>query len=273
MIEAMAIAGAALSETKYIEAAKKASDFLLTQLRREDGRLMHTWRHGEAKLDAYLDDYTCLANALVSLYEATAEARYLEESIALTQVVLEKFHDKKAQGFFFTADDHEQLIVRSKDSMDNAVPSGNAMAATLLVRLAKLTGKASYLDAAEGTFLSNLELMERAPSATSQLMIALSLHLGPTYEMVFAGDSADETSQTILTDLYGRFLPNKVLAFAGTESRPAPASLADLLKGKTMLGNQPTLYVCEGFTCQAPGQGADEIKHLLDDLVPEGKFD
>jgi uncharacterized protein YyaL (SSP411 family) len=272
MIDAMARAGAALGEPKYIAAGEKAANFLLTQLRAPNGGLLHTWRHGKAKLAAYLDDYACLANGLVSLYEATFSSSYLEQAVALMQVVLKKFGDGKGGGFFYTADDQEKLIVRGKDFLDNAVPSGNAVAATVLMRIAKLTGDQAFQEAAMQTMLATVELMQRAPSATSQTLIAVDLQLGPTYELVLAGNLEQESSRKVLADLQGRFLPNKVLAFAGAEAGIAPA-LTDLLRGKTMLGESPTLYLCEGFTCQAPARGEDEIKHALDELVPQGKFD
>ena len=272
MIDAMARAGAVLGEPRYIDAAVKSADFLLSTVRRKDGRLLHTWRHGQAKLDAYLDDYTDLANGLVSLYEATFEARHLDAAIGLMQTVLDHFSDSKGGGFYYTADDHEELIVRSKDFTDNAVPSGNAMAATVLVRLGKLTGKQSYLDAAEATMRQAVSLMQRHPSAASQMLLAVDLHQGPTYEMVLAGDLQDGATMKILTDLHRRFLPNKVFAFAAEGGQPSKA-LADLLQGKSMLGNTPTLFVCEGFTCQAPAQGKEEITHTLDELMPHGVFD
>ena len=267
MIDAMARAGAVLGESKYIGAAEKGADFLMTHLRRKDGRLLHTWRHGQAKLDAYLDDYTWLANSLVSLYEATFDARHLDQAVTLMQTVLDKFSDPQGGGFFYTADDHEELIVRNKGFADNAVPSGNAMAATVLMRLAKLTGGSEYEEAASLAMQATSELMRRAPSATSQMLIAVDLQLGPTFEMVLAGDLKQESTRTVLADLQGRFLPNKVLALAAPEGGE-PAALADLLHGKVMLGEAPILYLCEGFTCQAPAQGAEEINHILDEIMP-----
>jgi len=272
MIDTMARAGTVLGEQRYIDAAVKAADFLLNTLRRADGRLLHTWRNGQAKLDAYLDDYANLANGLVSLYEATFEGRHLDQAIALMQTVIDHFADSKGGGFYYTADDHEQLIVRNKDFTDNAVPSGNAMAATALVRLGKLTGKQSYLDAAEGAMRATVSTMQKYPGATSQMLLAVDLHLGPTYELVLAGDLREKATQNILADLRRRFLPNKVLAFAAAGGQPSTA-LADLLQGKSMLGVGPTLFVCEGFTCQAPAQGDEEISHTLDELMPQGLFD
>jgi len=272
MIDAMARAGAVLEEPRYIEAARKAADFLLAELRRDDGRLLHTWRNGTAKLDGYLDDYSCLANSLVSLYEATFQSRYVDEAAALVSVMLDKFTDAKGGGFFFTADDQEQLIVRSKDVTDNAVPSGNAMAATVLARLGKLTGKLEHLDAAEQAMLASLEMMQRFPSATSQMLQAVDLYLGPTYELVLAGDPDDEATRTVTADLRQRFLPNKVLALADHAASES-TTLAELVRGKLSPGDTPTLYVCEGFTCQAPALGEEEITHALDELMPQGSFD
>ena len=117
-----------------------------------------------------------------------------------------------------------------------------------------------------------VSLMQRHPSAASQMLLAVDLHQGPTYEIVLAGDLQDEATAKILTNLRRRFLPNKVLAFAAEGGQPSK-TLADLLQGKSMLGNTPTLFVCEGFTCQAPAQGEEEIKHTLDELMPHGLFD
>lgn len=272
MIDAMARAGAVLGEQRYIDAAEKAAGFLLATLRRADGRLLHTWRNGEAKLDAYLDDYANLANGLVSLYETTFDGKHLDDAIALMQVVLDHFMDKKAGGFFYTADDHEELIVRNKDFYDNAVPSGNAMAATVLMRLGKLTGTQTYLDAANGAMLATVGLMKQAPAAVSQMMLALDLQLGPTYEFVLAGDLQDKATQDTLADLRRRFLPNKVFAFVGEGSEPTTA-LNDLLVGKKMLDDKPTLFVCEGFTCQEPAVGDEAISETLDKLTPKDLFD
>jgi uncharacterized protein YyaL (SSP411 family) len=262
MIEALALAGAVLNEPYYLDAARKAAEFVQPNLRRDDGRLLHTWRHGQAKVDAYLDDYTYLANGLTTLYEYTAEVKYLERAIELIDHVLQHFGSEGQGGFYFTADDQEQLLTRNKEFADNAVPSANAMAAIVLIKLAKLTGKVNYLNAAEQTMQAAVELMQRYPSGTAQMLLAVDLYLGPTHEVVLAADDSAE-SQAVRTDLQRRFIPNKVLAYVDPK---APQLLADLLQGKEMIGGQPTLFVCEGFTCQAPAAGAREITRALDTL-------
>jgi uncharacterized protein YyaL (SSP411 family) len=262
MIEALALAGAVLDEPRYLAAARKAAEFVETSLRRDDGRLLHTWRHGKAKVDAYLDDYTYLANGLTTLYECTGEAKYLERAIELIDHVLLHFGSEGQGGFYFTADDQEQLLTRNKEFADNAVPSANAMTAMTLIKLAKLTGYESWLNAAEQTMQTAVELMQRYPSGTAQMLLAVDLYLGPTYEVVLAADDSAE-SQAVRTDLQRRFIPNKVLAYVDPK---APQLLADLLQGKEMIGGQPTLYVCAGFTCQAPASGQAEITRALDSL-------
>ena len=168
---------------------RKAADFILQDMRRSDGRLLHTWRAGKAKLDAYLDDYAALANALVSLYEVTFDEKYIDESVRLVEIMQAHFADLAGGGFFYTADDHEQLIARHKDLQDSSVPSGNALAATVLVRLGKLTGRTEYLKAAEKTIQMAAALLERAPTASGQMLLALDMLLGPTPEIVFVGKS------------------------------------------------------------------------------------
>jgi uncharacterized protein YyaL (SSP411 family) len=264
MIDALARTGSALGEPRYIDAASKAADFIHAKLQRADGRLLHTWRHGVAKLDAYLDDYACLANGLISLYEATFDATRIVEAARLTDLMLAHFADAKNGGFFYTADDHEQLIARNKEVADSSTPAASAMAATALVRLAKLTGSETYRAAAESTLAGAVGFMRQAPTAMGQSLIALDFHLGPTYELVLSGNFKTPFSAALLADLRRRYLPNKVLAAASVGEAP-PALLALLLEGRAA-GEEPTLYVCEGFACQAPAVGVEAINAKLASL-------
>lgn len=191
MIHALARAAGPLDEPRYLAAATRAAEFLLTALRRPDGRLQHSWRGGVAKHDAYLDDYTYLIEALLALYEASFEERWIEEAAAFAERVLGEFRDV-AGGFFFVSDSHETLITRPKDVYDNATPSGTAMAATCLVRLGKLTGRTDYVAAAAEALKLALPVMQRAALAAAQSLIALDLWLGPTAEIAIIGDATEE---------------------------------------------------------------------------------
>jgi uncharacterized protein YyaL (SSP411 family) len=286
MIDAMARAGAALGEPRYIFAADAAADFILQNMRRDDGRLLHTWRDGTAKLDAYLDDYASLANSLVSLYEATGNERWIDEACSLLDIVLARFADPDGGGFFYTPDDHERLIARNKELTDSSTPSGNALAATALLRLGKLTGRRDYLDAAEGTLTAAVPMLEQIPLAAGQMLLALDLYLGPAFELALVGDAANDDSQAVLTALRQRYLPRFVIAARivgwalptsnnvtdqnGGQCPPYAPQLDDLFAGKTSPDGQPVLYVCQNFACQEPAVGLAAIRARLEELTRRG---
>jgi uncharacterized protein len=267
MISALAQAAGVLDEPRYLAAAKKAADFILHEMRREDGRLLHSWRGGKARFDAYLDDYASLANALVSLYEASFDERYIDEAVHFVETMLTHFADPKDGGFFYTADDHEQLIARQKDLQDSSVPGGNALAATVLVRLGKLTGNANYNEAAEKTFRMASGLLDQAPTAAGQMLLALEMFLGPTSEIVLLGDVNNNDTAKALNELRSKFIPDKVVALRTVESKSARSPVLDpLFAGKSPSDPEPTLYICQNFTCAAPVAGPEaaiaEIQRL-----------
>jgi len=175
MISSLAFAGRHLNETRYTVAAERAADFLLTAMQK-DGRLLRTYRDGEAKLNAYLDDYAFLADGLLELYEVTEDTRRLEQAKALMGVLHDHYWDGTTGGFFFTSEDHEDLLTRSKDPTDKAIPSGNGMAAKTLVRLGILTGEKSYLDTAKSIFEAFNGLMQQASRSTESLILALAMY-------------------------------------------------------------------------------------------------
>ncbi|MEX2137942.1 MAG: thioredoxin domain-containing protein [Pirellulales bacterium] len=281
MIDAMAYASGALAEPRYAEAAQQAADFVLAKISRTDGRLLHTWRAGQAKVEAYLDDYACLINALVSVYEAGFDERYIDAAVELADQMIAHFADATGGGFFYTPDDGEQLISRQKDLQDSATPSGNSMAATALVRLGKLTGRTDYLEAAVGCMRAAAGLMQRYPTAAGQMLIALDWHLGPTHEIAILGGAFDVDTMDAVARLRERFIPNKLIAFRSEPTRPATtetatsneaqrairsAALDPLFSGKKALQPPPTVYLCENFACQAPGTGVAEAISVWDRL-------
>ncbi|MBL8864395.1 MAG: thioredoxin domain-containing protein [Planctomycetia bacterium] len=268
-ISAFAFAGAAFGEAKYVTAATRAAEFVLGRLRvpsphsnpppqggrgQEGGRLYRTCgADAPAKLTGYLEDYANLADALVTLYEATFEPRWLTTAAELCDVLLKHFADP-AGGFFFTADDHEELIARTKDLQDGATPSGNAVAATVLLRLAKLLDRADFRDAAIGTLNVYRGLMADSPMAAGQLLIALDFHLGPTKEVAVIGPKDDPETAAVLATLRSRFRPNRALAFHD----PATGQSAiPLLADRPMVDGKPTVYVCENFACAVPVVGCE----------------
>jgi uncharacterized protein YyaL (SSP411 family) len=264
MIDAFARAAAVLDKPAYAETAVRAADFLLTRMRGPDGRLLRTYSAGaQPKLNAYLEDYSFLINALVSLYETTFTPRWVEQALDLSEVMIEQFWDPAESGFFYTGRDHEQLIARSKDPQDNATPSGNSMAVTALLRLAKLTGRMDLWQKAEATLQLFRGLMAQAPMAAGQMLTALDFYLGPVPELAVVGPAAGEETRRVLRAVFAPFRPNQVVAF---HDAAAPAGRAEellpLLQGKKAL-EPVTLYVCENFTCQTPLVGAAAAEAAL----------
>jgi uncharacterized protein YyaL (SSP411 family) len=174
-IDALARSGAALPEPRYTAAAGAAADFLLEHLRREDGRLLHCWRAGRAKHNAYLDDYAGLGNALLTLYETGGSKKRLDQAVGMADEIVARFTDHELGGFFYTASDHEPLIVRKKDAVDNPVPSGNGLAATLLVRLQAISPREDYAAAAGATWRACSAWLRQVPTATFQLLLAMDV--------------------------------------------------------------------------------------------------
>ena len=257
-IDAFARAARVFDESRYRVAAEKAASFLFEQMRESNGRLLHCWRNGQAKLMAYLDDYAALGNALVSLYEANFDSRWIDWATELADLVLEHFADAEGGSFFYTADDHEQLITRNKDLQDGSVPSGNSLAACLFVRLGKLTGRTHYLEAAEAILMAGANMMQDSPSAVGQLLLALDGFQGPFHEIVVLGDRTQADVADVLRDLDSRFVPRSVVVSTDPNQQETSQSLAPLLKDKTA-NHLPTVYLCQDFSCQKPRVGKDAI--------------
>jgi len=270
MIDPLARAAGVFGEPRYLQAAAKAADFILQQMTRSDGRLLHSWRGGQAKLDAYLDDYTFFIQALVTLYESQFDERWIDQAVRLADLVLRHFADPRGGGFFYTADDHEQLIARNKDFLESSVPSGNAVAATALQRLGKLCGRADYLQAADDAIHAAAGLFDRAASGMGHMLSAADMRLGPMREIVIMGDPAHGDTAAALADLRRRYLPNRVLACRGQASQAGAPHLAPLFQGKAPGSEEPTVYVCEDFACQAPVSGRAAVRELWDRLATGG---
>jgi uncharacterized protein YyaL (SSP411 family) len=264
MIAALAQAGAVLDLPRFTEAAGRAADFLLGRMRAPDGRLLRTYGAGSpAKLNGYLEDYAFVIDALVSLYEATFEPRWVKAAVELTEVMIDQFWDASQGGFYYTGRDHEQLIARTKDPHDSSIPSGNSMAVTALLRLAKLTGRGDFREKAEATLHLFSGLMASSPMAAAQMLLALDFYVGPVQEFAVVGPTQSPETKRALRAIRSGFRPNKVTAFQATADGPrAQVESIPLLAGKTEQG-AVTTYICQDFTCQAPLVGAEAVEIAL----------
>ena len=251
-IAALAEAGRAFGEPRYVEAAAGAAGFVLEHLRDGSGRLLRSWRDGRAGRPGFADDHASMADACLVLYETTFELRWFEHARALADELLARFHDPERGGFFQTAADAEPLVVRPKDLSDHAVPSGNSVAADVLLRMARLTGEASYEQAAEGALRLVRDAMAGAPSGFGHALGVLEGYLGPFREVAIVGEPGANEVRALVDEITTkRFLPHHVLAVASPGDDASFEAVA-LLRDRPARGGAATAYVCERFVCKLP---------------------
>jgi uncharacterized protein YyaL (SSP411 family) len=259
MIAALADAGAVLGRADYLEAAVACAEFVWERMRDDVGRLLRTWKDGEARLMAYLEDHAFLTDALTVLYEATFDVRWFDAAEEVADSMIERFADPELGGFFTTAHDHEELVARRKDIDDHPIPSGNSAAALSLLRLGALTGDAEY----ERHAVSVMRLFHRAaaqhPTALAHLLRAIDLYTSPRREVAVVGPAGADLAP-LAGVVRGRFRPHVVLA-GGAEGAERP----ELMQGRTAVDGRPAAYVCERFACQRPVTEPAELASLLGD--------
>jgi len=262
MIAAFSKAAQVFNETGYSSIAKKAAEFILENLQTIQGRLLHRYRGGEATILGNADDYAFFIFGLTELYEATFEPRFLQEAVKLQQAMIEHFWDQENGGFFFTADDSEQLLVRSKQVRDGAVPSGNSIGLLNLTRLARLTGKtdleskASKLAAAFASEVSDM------PSYYTMFLSSIDFLLGPSYEIVLTGNSEAQDTDEMLKAIRTKFNPNQVVLFKSLGDTQL-AKLVHFVADMKSIENKATVYVCRNFTCSAPTTEVRKLGNIL----------
>ncbi|MFN0244495.1 MAG: thioredoxin domain-containing protein [Planctomycetota bacterium] len=260
MISALALAHQVLDEPRYLDAARAALRYVLTGMRQPDGRLFATARSGRAHLNAYLDDYVFVVQALIDVYESDFDERWLDEATRLTTIVTDRFEDAEGGGFFTTAHDHESLLARLKNPHDGALPSGSGVHALNLLRLAELTGAGTLAQSAERTIRSLGALVNRYPAAFSQLLIAVDFLAAQPREIVLAGSLDDESLLALLREVRATFLPQRVVALARPSAR---SSTLPLIEGKVAGPSGARAYVCRNYACREPADTPAELRARL----------
>ncbi len=264
MIAALAKAARVLDEPIFFEAAKHAATFVLTQMQNEEGRLLHRYRDGEAAIPAFLDDYAFMIWGLLELYETTLEPEYLQKAIDLNTELFAHFWDETHGGFFFTADDAEDLLVRKKDAYDGAIPSGNSVAMLNLLRLARITAESDLeLKAAKIGQAFAGDVLSTPPGFT--LMISsVDFAVGPNFEIVIVGDPAASDTQTMVKTINNQFLPNKVTLLIPTDDNgEVLMKLAPFTKDYKPIDGKATAFVCANHVCQRPTTDVKTMLKLL----------
>jgi uncharacterized protein YyaL (SSP411 family) len=263
MISSLAYGGMVLDNPKYAQAAARSAEFILNTLH-DGGRLGRYYRDGRVIGKGFLDDYAFMVAGLLDLYEATFESRWLVEAKKLSEEMIELFADNEGGGFFLTAQDSEKLIARSKPSSDGAIPTGNSIAALVLLRLGQLTMDQHFSEQGSRILEAFSLQLEQSPLYSSAMLIALDFWLGPRREIIIAGDRHAEDTRRMLKQIHSRFLPNAVAILhdqAKTDS--AIEEIIPFLKHHVAIDGKATAYVCENYTCQKPLKDVGEFERLL----------
>jgi uncharacterized protein YyaL (SSP411 family) len=264
MIAALAEAGAVLERPDYLDAATACAEFVRTKLRAPDGRLLRSWKDGEAKLKAYLEDHAYLVDALLTLYEARFDVRWFDAARETADAMVERFADAERGGFFTTSHDHDALIARRKDIDDHPIPSGNSAAAFGLLRMAALTGDRDYEQRAVSVFRLFHGVAGSHPQAVAHLLRAMDFHFASVKEVALvapaaANGTAPEALAQLAEVVRASFRPHLVVA-GGPEGSDRP----ELMQQRNAVDGRPAAYVCEHFACQRPVTEPADLAASLD---------
>jgi len=263
MIAALAKGARAFGRPEYASAAARAADFILSNMRCGSTALFHRYRQGQAAIPAFLDDYAFMVWGMIELYEATFEPRWLKSALELNAVMLDRFHDRAAGGFFFTAAE-EDSPVRKKDAFDGALPSGNSVAAMNLLRLGRITGKGELEKAAENTLNAFCRSARRMPAGFTHMLCSLDFAIGPASEVVLAGDPEADDTRKMVRELFSRFLPNKVVILRPLEQEPEIESVCRYVRDLKPKNGKATVYVCKNFKCGMPVTDPHKMIEILE---------
>jgi hypothetical protein len=256
MLSTFSEAAAILESDDYLSIAKKNADFIIENLQK-DGFLLRIYKDGQAKLNAYLEDYANFADGLIELFKVSGEVKYFSEAKRLADLMISEFWDEENGGFFFTGKNHEELLIRSKDFYDNATPSGNSVAADVLLKLSKFTGDEKYERYGINVLQIDAPQIRRYAQAFGRALSVLEFHLSPIKEIVILGERGNELEK----EVWREYLPGKIVVTA--EKADENADLIPLLEGRKTIDGKATAYVCENFVCLKPVTELNDLKKLI----------
>ena len=269
MLRAFAEAGVTLKRPDYLAAASANANFLHNEMFK-DGRLLRTYRDGQAKLQGFLEDYSCVADGYLALYEATFERVWLDRAVILADTMIELFWDDGVGGFFDTGTEHESLVTRPRDVFDNAQPCGGSVAAEVLLRLAILTGNEDYNLKGSQPLRPISRVMSQAPGGAAYWLGVLDFYVSIPKEIAVIGPAGDPDTEALRDEVFGRYLPNKVVVGLDPAQPPdsdtdrSPTDGIPLLEGREKLNGGPIAYVCQNYVCQLPVTDAESLAKQLD---------
>lgn len=266
MLSALSKAYDALGDERFLSAAEGCANFVLGKLsmpgEKGDVRLLRRFRQGESKGGAVLEDYAFLVNGLLDLYEADFDPKYLENAVAIAKRMLEDYYDEKDGGFFQTAGDSSDLIVRPKDAFDGALPSGNSLAVLVCLRLAEITADQQYRKKTSETLSAFWDAIMRQPTSFTEMIVCLQYLLGRPKEIVISGQKGDELTESLMKVIRSHFLPNSVIVLADDRT----AKISPLVQDRVPTPNGVSkVFVCSNFSCKLPSKTEIELEKALTD--------
>jgi uncharacterized protein YyaL (SSP411 family) len=265
VLMALADAARATRNEEYLAAAQSQANFLLENLQ-SDGKLLRSWREGEARYTAYLEDHAAFGLGLIALYQTDFDSRWYREALRQADEILEAFSDPEG-GFFDTRHDHEELIARPKSIQDSPTPSGNTLAAMLLLILGAYEGDSHYIDPAESALRAMAPTATQHPSAFAGWLNAIDFALGPQLQLAIAGSPSDAGFKELSSRADTEYFPNLIMAGGEPGEDGQPALMAE----RAMRDGLPTAYLCQGFTCQLPTTEADELSRQVEEALKPAK--
>jgi uncharacterized protein YyaL (SSP411 family) len=248
----------------YIKIAEKSANFILKNMLTNDGKLLHRFRDGEAKINGHLDDYAFLAWGLIELYEATFKTNYLKKAIELTNKMIELFWDENNGGFFLS--ENEDVLFKQKEIYDGAIPSGNSVALLVLIKLSKITGRSDLNELTFKLVETFSGTVSKHPPAYTFFLSAFDFLIGPSFEIIIVGKSSDDISK-IQKLLNSKFIPNKILLYKPTDREDEINLIAPFLTHYKEIDGKTTIYICTNYECKQPVTSVEEMMRLIDELI------
>jgi uncharacterized protein len=261
MLRAFADGSRVLDRDDFRAVAVRNAAFVLEHLQR-DGRLLRSWKNGDARIGGFLEDYAFFIDGLLALYRATLDSKWLDEALRLADLMVVEFGDPDGPGFFDTSSSHETPVARPRDLHDGATPSGNSVAADVLLRLGAMSGNDDYSSRASELLRTMASTMREHPLATGRYLSAVDFYLGPVKEVALAGDRESSELQALLDALYDQFQPNLIAGYVDQE-RDDVAERLPFLQDRPPREGRATAYVCEHFACLAPVHDPDTLLRQL----------
>ncbi len=260
MISSLANAARIFDSQEYLNAAKRAADFVLTAMTGAGGRLFHRWMDDQAAIDGKLEDYAFMLQGLLALYEASFKVKYLETALKFNDILLKHFHDPQSGVFFMNADYSEKLLIRPKDIYSGAIPSGNAVMIMNLLKLSRLTGSPEFEQLASRITSYYGKTVAQAPAEFAEVICALMFAEGPAYEIVISGNPESNETRQVIQAVNHLYLPEKVVVFRPDKDNAATVKIAPYVEALQMINDRPTVYICRSHACDVPISGLQALQ-------------